>query len=70
MSARWLASTGLSLNTIGAVLLIWLPLGQLRVDASGMSMSYTWHDNVGAYLALVILAAGFPLQIGAIWRKQ
>jgi hypothetical protein len=70
MSARWLATIGLSLNTIGAVLLIFLPLGKLTVDASGTFISYVWHDNVGAYLALVILAAGFPLQIGAIWRDQ
>lgn len=66
---RLIATIGLALNTLGAVLLIFHPVGKLWMTAGGFGTLYAFNDNVGAYLALVILAAGFPFQIWALWRQ-
>jgi hypothetical protein len=70
INTRGIATIGLLLNTIGASLLIFFPLGVAGSYANGIIISYAFRDNVVAYLASVTLALGFPFQIWAIWRTQ
>ncbi len=61
---HWLDIIDLTLNAVGALLLILYPPGSSTWDASGgVTTKFRERWRVGAYVALFMLVAGFVLQL-------
>lgn len=62
---RRYATWGLLLNTAAAAMLLFFPPG---VMTAGGGVAYSWDESPGFYSAIVLLIAGFMLQLIAVRR--
>lgn len=69
-TTRALAVSGLVLNMLGAVLLLWLAPGVVTTRAiGGVTLFIVWHRSMAVYASIAALFIGFLLQLIAASRR-
>ena len=66
-TTRALAATGLLLNMLGALLLLWISPMVISNHAND-TLFIVWHRPIGVYAAIAALFLGFLLQLLASLR--
>ena len=69
-TTRAFAVSGLVLNMLGAILLLWLAPGAMTTRAGGdATLFIAWHPSVAVYASIAALFSGFLLQLIAASRR-
>ena len=66
-TTRALAATGLLLNMLGALLLLWISPVVISSHATD-TLFIVWHRPIGVYASIAALFLGFLLQLVALLR--